>query len=95
MQLMMVRPKIKTLCKLFAACALAALFVAGEGACSQVELERQASAMTGGDPAKGKEAISRYGCGTCHSKPFNPRFLPRISDPEGWKAPPAHQGPQP
>lgn len=36
-----------------------------------------------------------HGCGTCHSKPFNPRFLPRISDPEGWKPPPAHQGPQP
>ena len=66
---MKVRPRIGDLCKLAAACALAALFVVGEGACSQVELERQAQAMTGGDPAKGKEAISRYGCATCHTIP--------------------------
>ncbi|MCA1815307.1 MAG: c-type cytochrome [Acidobacteria bacterium] len=57
------------MCKIAAACALAALFVAGESSCSQVELERQASAMTGGDPAKGREAISRYGCATCHTIP--------------------------
>lgn len=36
-----------------------------------------------------------HGCGTCHSKPFNPRFLPRISDPPGFRAPAAHPGPQP
>jgi hypothetical protein len=35
------------------------------------------------------------GCKTCHSEPFNPRFLPRISDPEGYHAPVAHPGPQP
>ena len=36
-----------------------------------------------------------HGCATCHSNPFNPRFLPRISDPEGYVAPAAHPGPQP
>jgi len=36
-----------------------------------------------------------HGCGTCHSSPFNPRFLPRISDPKGYKAPVAQPGLQP
>jgi hypothetical protein len=36
-----------------------------------------------------------HGCGTCHSKPFNPRFLPRLSDPPGYRAPVAEPGPQP
>lgn len=35
------------------------------------------------------------GCATCHSSPFNPRFLPRISDPRGYAAPAAQPGPQP
>ena len=25
--------------------------------------------LTGGDPSRGKSAISRYGCGTCHTIP--------------------------
>ena len=37
-------------------------------ACNQ-EVERQAAAMTGGDPSKGRAAISRYGCATCHTIP--------------------------
>jgi cytochrome c2 len=32
-------------------------------------IERKAAAMTGGDPARGKEVISRYGCEACHSIP--------------------------
>jgi hypothetical protein len=35
-----------------------------------------------------------HGCGTCHGNPFNPRFLPRISDPPGWHPPVAEPGPQ-
>lgn len=35
-----------------------------------------------------------HGCATCHSTPFNPRFLPRISDPAGYHAPIAQPGPQ-
>src|SRR5919202_5823376 len=37
-------------------------------ACNQ-EAERQAAAMTGGDPTRGRAAISRYGCATCHTIP--------------------------
>jgi cytochrome c2 len=33
------------------------------------DIERQAAAMTGGEPARGKEAIGRYGCATCHTIP--------------------------
>lgn len=35
------------------------------------------------------------GCATCHSNPFNPRFLPRISDPDGYHAPASQAGLQP
>lgn len=38
---------------------------------------------------------AEHGCATCHSKPLNARFLPRIDDPDGWKPPAAHPGPQP
>lgn len=37
----------------------------------------------------------KHGCGTCHSNPFNPRFLPRMSVPEGYHPPAAQPGPQP
>ena len=34
------------------------------------EAERAAAEMTGGgDPARGRAAIERYGCGTCHTIP--------------------------
>lgn len=36
-----------------------------------------------------------HGCATCHGTPFNPRFLPRIDDPQGWAPPAAQPGPQP
>lgn len=38
---------------------------------------------------------AEHGCSTCHSSPFNPRFIPRIDDPDGWQPPVAHPGPQP
>lgn len=37
-------------------------------ACNQ-QAEKQAAALTGGDPRHGKEAISRYGCSACHTIP--------------------------
>lgn len=37
----------------------------------------------------------KQGCATCHSNPFNPRFLPRISDPDGYHAPSTQPGLQP
>jgi cytochrome c len=42
---------------------LAALF-----SCNK-EAERAATEMTGGTPASGMAAISRYGCSTCHTIP--------------------------
>jgi cytochrome c1 len=38
----------------------------------QRETERNAALITGGDPALGKAAIPRYGCGSCHTIPGVP-----------------------
>jgi putative membrane protein len=35
----------------------------------QRDVYREASAMTGGDPYRGRTAIARYGCDTCHTIP--------------------------
>ncbi|HEX5080711.1 MAG TPA: c-type cytochrome [Blastocatellia bacterium] len=43
--------------------------------------EREAAAMTGGDPARGKTAINRYGCAACHQ-------IPGVSGPQGLVGPP-------
>ena len=52
-----------------AACTLAALLVAA-AACRDVDGENAAAAMTGGgSPARGRAAIERYGCATCHTIP--------------------------
>jgi len=37
----------------------------------------------------------QHGCGSCHGNPANLRFLPRMSNPEGYHAPTANPGPQP
>jgi cytochrome c len=56
--------------KLLAACALAALLVGASAACRDVDGENAAAAMTGGgSPARGRAAIERYGCATCHTIP--------------------------
>jgi cytochrome c1 len=40
------------------------------GACENEADNRAATAMTGGgDPHRGKSAITAYGCGTCHTVP--------------------------
>jgi cytochrome c1 len=49
-----------------AAVAAAALLLAA--ACDR-SADRIARDLTGGDPAKGKTAIAKYGCDTCHSIP--------------------------
>ena len=46
--------------------------------------EREAAAMTGGDPSRGKAAISRYGCSTCHT-------VPGVSGANGLVGPPLTQ----
>lgn len=57
------------LCKLASACVLLCAFVFAEGACDQKQLVQSAQAATGGDTEKGKSAITRYGCATCHTIP--------------------------
>jgi cytochrome c len=54
--------------KLFLLCGMVLSLVALCG-CQSNEVERQAAAMTGGDPHRGEAAISRYGCSTCHVIP--------------------------
>ena len=44
-------------------------------------IERKAAAMTGGNPALGKEVIRRYGCGACHS-------IPGVAPARGQAGPP-------
>jgi cytochrome c2 len=58
---------MKEAARFIIACSVAAviiLFVACEK-----RLYQNAAAMTGGDPAHGKEALRRYGCDTCHTIP--------------------------
>jgi len=50
--------------------ALAAL-LAGLAACGG-DTRELAAAMTGGDPARGREHIRRYGCASCHTIPGVP-----------------------
>ena len=48
------------------------------------DAEREARAMTGGEPARGREAISRYGCSTCHT-------VPGVAGANGLVGPPLSQ----
>jgi cytochrome c2 len=45
---------------------LACVAVAG---CTSGERERVARELTGGDPAAGRRAMTKYGCDTCHTIP--------------------------
>jgi len=38
-------------------------------ACGPGRYEREARAMTGGDPLRGRTALRSYGCDTCHTIP--------------------------
>jgi cytochrome c oxidase assembly factor CtaG len=53
-----------------AAAAACVLIVAGAmmQACGP-DVSAEAAAMTGGDPDRGRDAIARYGCDTCHTIP--------------------------
>ena len=55
--------------KALAAAGMALALALGGCGKSDADIERQAAAMTGGEPARGKEAIGRYGCATCHTIP--------------------------
>ncbi|HWT01049.1 MAG TPA: c-type cytochrome [Pyrinomonadaceae bacterium] len=63
-------------------CALASLLFLFTS-CDR-EAERAAAGMTGGDPARGMAAISRYGCATCHT-------VPGVSGANGLVGPPLGQ----
>ena len=65
--------------KLLLACVMTGAFVTF-AACDR-EAERVAAAMTGGDPARGRAAIQRYGCAACHT-------IPGISGARGLVGPP-------
>ena len=52
-------------------------------ACNQ-DAERAAAEMTGGNPSRGRAAISRYGCSTCHT-------VPGVSGANGLVGPPLSQ----
>jgi cytochrome c len=42
---------------------------------------RTAVALTGGDPARGREAVRRYGCTTCHTIPGVPGAVGTVGPP--------------
>jgi cytochrome c2 len=50
-------------------------------ACNSRETKVAAKMSTGGDPARGKVAIDKYGCTACHS-------IPGIDGPKGMVGPP-------
>ena len=39
------------------------------GACTRIPHDREARAITGGDPMQGRELIRGYGCDSCHTIP--------------------------
>jgi cytochrome c len=49
--------------------ALFASLLGLAAACGRGEAERAAAEMTGGDPARGRAAVARYGCASCHTIP--------------------------
>ena len=60
---------------LLACAALACVLSCGGGA------ERLAAEMTGGDPARGREHIRRYGCASCHTIPGVPEADSLVGPP--------------
>jgi len=60
---------------------IAALMLVAAACGGRGSTKQQAQNLTGGDPAKGKEAIGRYGCGACHT-------IPGIKDANATIGPP-------
>jgi cytochrome c len=71
--------RLKIITKLIGVYGLLA-FIAIISGCRR-GIEREAEAMTGGDPARGKTAINRYGCAACHQ-------IPGVSGAQGLVGPP-------
>jgi cytochrome c len=51
---------------------LAAAALAIASACGESRVERDARALTGGDPRRGRSLVQTYGCGSCHRVPGVP-----------------------
>ena len=64
-----VNRRVLELMKLFLAAALAALVLFVASCDRNNEAERAARSMTGGEPSRGRAAITRYGCSACHTIP--------------------------
>jgi cytochrome c2 len=58
-----------------------ALFCCVVAGCKTSRIESEAATMTGGDPHKGRVAIERYGCQSCHT-------IPGIRGADGLVGPP-------
>lgn len=65
---------------MFGLAACAAL-LAGLAACGGGDTRELAAEMTGGDPARGREHIRRYGCATCHTIPGIPEADSLVGPP--------------
>lgn len=57
------------LIKLFLLAASMALLLSATACDRNNEAERTARSMTGGEPSRGRAAITRYGCSACHTIP--------------------------
>ena len=55
--------------RLIAACAAASVVLAFAACRGGGGAEQAAREMTGGEPARGREKIGRYGCASCHTIP--------------------------
>jgi cytochrome c2 len=73
--------RVVDLCKLGAACALGAALALLSACDGYQERARVAAEMTGGDAERGRAAIRRYGCGTCHT-------IPGVEGAEAFVGPP-------
>ncbi|HWQ36672.1 MAG TPA: c-type cytochrome [Blastocatellia bacterium] len=51
------------------------------GACVRRGADQEGAELTAGDPARGRVAIVRYGCGACHA-------IPGVSNAKGLVGPP-------
>lgn len=78
--------RLRSLARLCSRAALmvpvTALLIVGATACHPQD-DETARVMTGGEPSRGKVAIARYGCGSCHE-------IPGVSAASGLVGPPLH-----
>lgn len=64
-----------------AAMILAAAVVLTAASCGRGRADREAVVRSGGDPDRGRAAILKYGCTSCHS-------IPGVRQADSWVGPP-------